>query len=184
MTVAKNSEDYLSHYYWHKDTNLTPWLGQGTTYNGQITSEYAGDNSDPTATELDDATVEALAAAKKIIIKPPNGTVALELRIRSDGSTNDENILQIYASAGVDHYAKISQLVCIQGTQIDTTGIYFADDITESENDWITSTGVVQPATAANSIARYTFNTHGYDRFLIVASDRVTTTVYVDWKVM
>ena len=181
MSVKEFSEDFLSHYNWHIDESNQPWLGN-TVYDGKITSEYAGDDSLPTATEKDDATVEALAAAKKILIKPPSGIVSMELRFRSDGNEDDVNILQLYAAAGVDHYDLMAQLSVVQGTQIYSTGIYFCDHMTPATEAWLTAASEIYQATPADGIGRYVFNTHGYDRFWIVASDLVTTTVYVDWR--
>lgn len=182
------SESYLTQQYWVKDTDRTPWLdsdaGIDAIYDGKITSEYEGDNSLPLVTARDDATVVALAATKKIIIMPPNGAVSLELRFRSDGSANDENVMQLFAAAGVDHYDLMAQLTVIQGAQpySATDGIYFCDYITPATEAWITAASEIDQATPADGIGRYVFNTHGYDRFWLVASDLVTGTVYVDWR--
>lgn len=154
-------------------TNPYGWINAGS-----ITDE--ADSADYTVTARDDASVEALADAKKVIIRPPNGTVAIELRFRSDGSADVDSILQMFAAAGVDHYVHIAQLTVTQGEQIDTGSIYFCDGITPASEIWITT--VTELTTIAENIGSYLINTHGYDRFWFVANDLDTTTVYIDWR--
>ncbi len=180
MSVKQFSEDFLSHYFWHKDGDATPWLGSGTIYNGKITTVAAAGNYNET--NRTSALVEALADAKKVLIKPPNGAVSLELRFRSDGSADDNNVIQLFAAAGADHYIHMAQLTTQQGAQIDTGSIYFADAITPANEIWLTSNSEL--STTDDYIGRYVFNRHGYDRFWIIASTLATTTLYVDWKIL
>lgn len=179
MSLRELSQSFREHTYWHKDGDT---LKDGTLYDGKITSEYAGDNSIPTVTERDDATVVALAAAKKIIIKPPNGTVTIALRFRSDGSADDNNVLQLFTEAGVDHYGHLCLLTVQQGTQIYSTGIYFCDAVTPANEQWYTA--VTELTTTSDHIGGYILNTHGIDSIWIVASDLVTTSLYVDWRIV
>jgi len=179
MSTKQMSETYLTQYYWQKNGDTMPWTGGTDTYNGIITSEYAGDNTAPTPTERTDAIVEALAAAKKVLIKPPNGVVSIELRFRSDGTEDDANIAELYLATGVDHYRHVDQLTVTQGQQIYSTGIYFADTIASAGEQWISATSEPSPT---NSIASYVLNMHAYDRLWVVASDLVTTSLYVDWR--
>jgi len=165
MSVKQFSEDFLSHYYWQNA--------------GVITSEYSGDDAAPLPTELDYDTIDELDSTKKIIIEPPNGVVAIELRFRSDGSENDANVAPLYAVAGRDHYRLVDTLTVTQGTQIYSTGIYFADTVAAAGETWLSTTKEPSPA---DSMASYVLNVHGYDRFLLVASDLVTTSLYVDWR--
>lgn len=173
------SQVFQEQTLWNEDGGT---LENNDTYDGDITSEYAGDNTLPPVTALDDATIEALADAKKVIIRPPNGTVSLELRFRSDGNNNDVNILQLYAAAGPDHYDLMAQLSPVQGLQPHSVG-FFCDHMTPATEAWLTAASEIDQSTPADGIGRYVFNTHGCDRFLLVASDLVTTTVYVDWRV-
>jgi len=161
VTCVNPSEDYVQQYAWREA--------------GQITSAQAALAVDA----RDHASVEALAAAKKVLFKPEHGSVALEFRFRSDGSENDANTIQVYAAAGDDHYTRIAQLVATQGQQDASEG-HFADSIVETLDNWLTDTKVVQPSSVDNHIARYILNTHGYDRFLFIVSTLATTTVYVD----
>jgi len=165
MSVKQFSEDFVSHYYWQNA--------------GVITSEYSGDNAAPLPTELDYDTVDALSAAKRIIIAPPNGIVGMELRFRSDGIETDANVAPLYAAAGRDHYRLVDVLTVTQGTQIYSTGIYFADTVASAGETWLSATKEPSPA---DSMASYVLNVHGYDSFLLVASDLVTTSLYVDWR--
>lgn len=164
----------MKHYYWYKNGDRLPWLNE--LYDGVITAE----GTEYTVTDRDNASVEALAAAKKVLIKPQNGTVSLELRFRSDGSANDDSIVQLFAAAGKDHYVNMAQLTVTQGTQIDTGSIYFCDGITPANEIWITAASELTGT--ANDIGRYVFNTHGYDRFWIICNDLDTATLYVDWR--
>jgi hypothetical protein len=173
------TEDYLSQYYWHEHGSATPWLGAGTTYDGLLTTAQAIVAVDA----RDDASVEAIAAANKALIKPPNGTVALELRFRSDGtSAGDQEILELYAAAGVDHYVHVDQLTIDRGTQEYSSTIFFYDTIVSAGEQWITATSEL--STTSNHIGRYVINTHGYDRFLLTMTtkDANTTNLYVDWR--
>jgi len=157
-----------------------PWLGQDKTYQGAITSAETALADD----ERDDASVEAFADAKKAIVLPPNGSVSIEFRIRTDGSDGDSNVLELYAACGVDHYTRLVTLTCIQGTQ-NWSGGHFNDEITESNLAWPSSSReVIQPTTPDNHIAKYIINANGYDRFVFFLStkDINTTTVYVDWR--
>lgn len=185
MSLKQFSESFLSHYYWHKDGDQTPWLGENTTYAGTITAQ--ADAADFNESARDNASVEALSATKKVIIKPPNGTVSMELRFRADGTEDDAHILQLFASAGVDHYRWFDQLSMAQGIQVYTAdSIYFIDAITSGGEQWPSATS--EPG-QNDYIASYVFNTHGYDRFWIVASTLDTaggspnmSNLYVDWR--
>jgi len=165
MPRQQAAQTFQEHTLWNEDGGR---LENNTLYDGQISSEYAGDNTLPPVTALDDATIEDLAAAKKVIIKPPNGIVSLELRFRSDGSNNDVNILQLYAAAGPDHYVLMAQLSVVQGAKPHSIG-FFCDHMTPATEAWITAASEIDQDTPADGIGRYVFNTHGYDRFLLVA---------------
>lgn len=145
---------------------------------GSITAAIAG-------TDLDkdnraDAAVEALSATKTAIHYIHRNTVALEFRFRSDGADGISDTLQLYAASGIDHYTRIAQLVLVNGDQVHSGSILFKDTITETLLNWITDTKAVTPAVSDNHISRYVLNTHGYDRFLFVASTLNSTTVYID----
>lgn len=134
-----------------------------------------------TATGRTDAVVEALADANKAIYYMKRRSPALEFRFRSDSDDHTAtNTLQFYASNGVDHYTRISQLVIKEGLQEYSSTIFFVDGIAETLENWITDAKAVQPVTTDDHIARYVLNTHGYDRFLFIASTLNSTTVYID----
>jgi len=142
---------------------------------GSITSEHIA----LAATARDVATVDALATAYTIKINPPlPGPYAMLLRFRSDGSNNDDSILQMYSARGSsDHYAFIGQLTVVQGQQLETGSIYFVDTITPATEDTIYDG---EEANNTDVIAHYYLRTLANDRFIIVASDLDTTTVYCD----
>jgi len=171
MSVSQSVESFLHHQYWIKDGDSMPWL-KSTKYDGKITVQQALPSS------LDDASVEAIADANKVIIKPKNGVASLEIRFRSDGNENDQNIVALLAAVGVDHYRLIDTLTVDQGAQVFSGSIKFGDQIAGAAQ-WITPTSRVTPT---DSIGSYVLNTHAYDRFLLVASTLATTTLYIDWR--
>jgi len=183
MSVKQMTQSWIEHSLWYEDTDVIykpPY--NGSAYNGQITTQCDATDYDGTL-GMADATVEALAAAKKVKITPFNGTPAIALRFKSDGSANDDSIIQLYAANGVDHYQHMAQLTVTQGTQLYSTGIYFCDKITPANEEWY-STVTELDGTGINFIGGYVFNTHGCDRFLILCNDLDTTTLYVDWRVI
>lgn len=145
---------------------------------GSISVIVAGGEAPIDVDKRTDALVVALDDTKKAIYEPTDGTVAFELRIRADGNEDDDLVIQVLASAGVDHYTKIGDLVCTQGLQPGSVG-YFCDDIVQSNSDWETARRIVDAQ--ENFIARYILNTHGHDRFLFVCTDlQNATNVYID----
>lgn len=175
MSVKQFSETFLSHYFWHGNASATPWLGEDTTYAGTITVQQALLAADG----ADSASVEALAAANKVLIKPPNGTVSMELRFYGDGAENVDDVVQLYAAAGADHYRHFAQLTIIIGTQ-DYGSYHFHDTVTPANEAWLTTVSEVSPG--SDHMGSYVFNTHGNDRFLVIASDLDCTLIGVDWR--
>jgi hypothetical protein len=142
---------------------------------GSITTETAA----LAASEKSVAALEALAAAKIVKLTPPlPGPYAMLLRFRSDGSNNDDSVLQMYAARGNDHYNKVAQLTVVQGIQdTDTSTIHFVDTITPAGEDALYDG---EESNATNWIAHYYCRVLGNDRFLFVCTDLDTTTVYID----
>ena len=148
---------------------------------GSITAVVAAGQAPIDVDKRADADVVALAASKKVIYEPEDGTVAFEVRVRSDGDENDELAIQMLAEAGTDRYVKIADLTCTQGTQEADNSCYFSDIITQTNNEWLTSVRIVNPE--GNSIARYVLNTHGYSKFLFVCTNlgaKPATNIYID----
>ena len=141
---------------------------------GSITSEHIA----LALTGRDVATADALATAYTIKISPPlPGPYAMLLRFRSDGSNDDDSILQLYAARGNDHYSLVGQLTVVQGQQIETGSIYFVDTITPANEDTIFDG---EEYNGTDVIGHYYVRTLANDRFIIVCSDLDTTTVYCD----
>ena len=194
MSRQQFSESYLSHYNWHMDGDKTPWIpsspeGVDAVYDGKITAQCAAGDYD--VTHRDNTNVEALAAAKKVIIKFPNGVVSFELRFRFNGIAGDQHILECFMAAGNDYYNHCVTLTLDQGTQQHTagaagTGIWFIDTVAPSNesNRWLTDRTEVSDS--SNHIGGYTMNIHGYDRLWIVGSTLDTanagTILSIDWK--
>jgi hypothetical protein len=157
------------------------------TYDGTITTQC--DAGDYDKDNRGNAEVEALAAAKKVIIYLPVGIVSVEFRFRFNGTAGDQHVLQCFAAAGVDYYDRFATLTIDTGDMQHTagaagTGIIFIDTIVPSVERWLTTQ--TELTSTADDIGRYTMNTHGYDRIWFVASTLDTansgTTLYIDWK--
>jgi hypothetical protein len=78
MSNKQLSEGYLGYHYWQQPDNNT------------ITVEQALLG----ATALDYASVNTLADANKVIIEPPNGQVAMEIRFYGDGADGIDDGVQ------------------------------------------------------------------------------------------
>jgi len=177
------TQSWIEHTLWYKDGDIIDEAPYNhTAYDGSITTQCGATDYDGTL-GMADATVEALADAKKIIIEPRPGAPALALRFRTDGSANDDNIIQLYTTAGIDHYQHFAQLTVTQGTQLYSTGIYFCDKITPANENWY-STMTELDASGINFIGGFVFNLHGCSKILILCNDLDTTTQYVDWRVI
>ncbi len=158
---AGEKESYLKQYYWRTG--------------GTITSQQALLG----ATALTHAAVELLADAKKVIIEIPQGWMAMEIRYYSDGAANIDDIVQLYAEAGEDHYRHFAQNTIIVGTQ-DYGSYHFHDTITPANKAWLTRNNEVSPAN--NTFASYVLNTHANSRILVIASDLDSTLLGVDYR--
>lgn len=146
---------------------------------GSITAVVAAGQAPIDVDKRADADIVALAASKKVIYEPENGTVNLEFRFRADGSEDDALAIQMLAAAGVDRYTKVADLTCTQGTQEADDSAKFIDGIAQTNNDWETTPRIIDAE--ANYIARYILNTHGHDRFLFVCTDlKNATNLYID----
>ena len=135
------------------------------------------------ASALTHAAVKALAAANKVLIEIPQGWLAMELRFYSDAAANVDDIIQLYTASTSDskpdHYRHFAQLTIIVGTQV--YGSYkFHDTITPANEAWITRNNEVSPAN--NTFGSYVLNTHGNSRILVIASDRDSTLIGVDYR--
>ena len=175
--MNKSTEQFLNHHYWVKDGDQ---LKDGSLYDGKITLKV--DAADYAVTARDNTSIEALVSTKKVIVKPLTGVVAIQFRFRGDGTTGDQHVLQMFAAAGDDHYDLVDVLTIDQGTQIYTTGIYFIDTVVSAGEKWHTITKAL--SSTANNIGGYVMNTHGYNKFLFLAStlDANTSNLYIDWK--
>lgn len=157
-----------------RNTRQRLWVNAGS-----ITAEVTIGEAPIDVDKRTDADIVALAAAKKVIYKPDDGTVAFEIRIRADGNADDALVIQMLAAAGIDHYTKVADLTCKQGTQVADDSAYFIDDFVTANSDWETSPRIVDAED--DYIARYILNTHGHDRFLFVCTDKQNATnVYID----
>jgi len=143
---------------------------------GNITSEQV----ELPITGRDVATADALAATKTVKLSPPlPGPYAMLLRFRSDGADDTDDILQLYAARGNDFYSRVATLTIIVGTgDTVTSTIHFVDTITPSEEDGMYD--AEEQNRTDNRTAHYYCRVFGNDRFLILASDLDSTTVYCD----
>ena len=145
---------------------------------GNITVETAA----LAVTGRDVATVDALAATKTIKLTPHlPGPYAMLLRFRADGAADLDSDLQLYAAHGADdHYSRVATLDVVTGTQdTDTSTIHFIDEINPTNEDLIFG-AIENIATGDDHIASYYCRVLANDRFIIIASNLDTTTVYCD----
>ncbi len=152
---------------------------------GDITSSQAALG----AGAMDDASVEALTAAKRVIWTPEKRPIALDFRFEMDGSANDTSVIQLYARADrvdssgnvqVDEYTRVATLTLTQGTQEgNTASTFFADNIAEAAFSWGSASRAIQVSGGDNHIARWRINKHGEKKFCFIASTLSVTTIHV-----
>ena len=131
-----------------------------------ITTSQAALTTDKSATLVD-----ALASTKTAFLRPPNGTIALELRFRGLMADGYVNVLNLYGMRGEeDHYTLMVTLTLKTGTQVYSAGNRFVHTITKTNEKWWDSIDVINDE--ANGIARVGFNTHGYSDFVLIATSR------------
>jgi hypothetical protein len=184
------SEDYMGFKPWYCHGDILPWTHDSSpdgheTYVGTITAAAAATDFDDDT--QNDAAIEALSATKKVLIKIPQGWVGIAFRFRSNGTEDDAIVTEMFASFGVDHYMRFATLTMAEGKQEHTTGavgtaIRFLDTLVASNASWFT---LGYAGTTTNRIGTYAINTHGADRFCIMASTLTLTggtTMYVDFK--
>lgn len=149
----------------------------GYWYNiGSITTQHA----ELGVTGRDVATVDALATEYTIKIIPPTpAPYAMLIRFRAVGNDGIDDILQMYAARGDDFYRRIAILTTIIGTSdTDTSTIHFIDTITATEEDG--HHDAEEQNLTDNRTATYYCRVFGCDRFLILASDLDSDTLYCD----
>lgn len=140
--------------------------------------------------------VDALGSTKMGVYSPKNGQVAFEVRGRSDGDDNKDNIVSLYAAAkdlvaDLYHYRRVASLTFTQGTgeywptatDPNPATIFFADELAAASNDWLTDTNDVG-VDASNDYATFLLNCHGYAKFAFVftTKDANTTHFYIDCR--
>ena len=141
-----------------------PWEAAGS-----ITTTQAA-----LTTAKDSVTVNALAAAVKVIINPVDLQVATELRFITDDDA-DANVLNLYAMAGdTDFYKLIATITLTGGTTVAPgTSKVFCDTLVLTAEKWPTSMKAMSPI--ANDIAGISLNVHGYKNFLLIATTLANT---------
>lgn len=143
---------------------------------GSITSEQAALAVDG----RDTPTADALTATKiiKINNKHPSAYAFL-FRFRATGNEDVDSDLELYAARGTDHYTRIATLTIVNGTQDTDVGtIHFIDSITPANEDTLFDG---EEISLADMIAHYYVRTLGFDKFLFIASDLDSATIYVDY---
>lgn len=142
---------------------------------GSITVEHA----ELGVTGKDVATVDGYFTGMTIkLIPPTNGPYAMLLRFRSDGAEDVDDILQMYAARGSDFYSRIAILTTVVGTGDADGDNHFIDTISPSEEDG--HYDAEEQNRTDNRTAHYYCRVFGNDRFIILASDLDSTTVYCD----
>lgn len=153
-----------------------PWVNVGS----MNTAEAAVSSAEARQASME---VTLVAAGKSCIYTPADGQVAVAFRVRSDGTENDDNILDMFWAAediGDRIYSRMARLTCTQGTLVYSGSILFADEIVASLNKWITVPVAVHPGTPDDNMAQYVLNCHGVQKFAFVYQTKVASNLYVD----
>ncbi len=161
MGIPSYGVDYEGQYDWLQ-------IGTLTVANGVLA-----------VTGRDNASVDDLADANKVIWRPDNGTAAALIRFRvgAVASDGDTNVIEVYAAKGADYYTRIGTLTTAVGAQDWSSG-HFIDEIAITNEKW--SHGI-RVENVTDEIGRVYLNTGGFDRFLFVASTLATPcTLYID----
>ncbi len=165
MTTAGKTESFLKQYFWQSGGTIT------------VQQALLG------ASALTHDAVKALALANKVLIKIPQGWLAMELRFFSNGAADTSDILELYAASTSDsrpdHYRHFATLRNIIGTQEYGTN-KFIDTVAPTNEQWITRNNEVSPAD--NTFGSYVFNSHGYSTILVIASTLNSTILGIDFK--
>jgi|GEM_PF-2738109 len=129
--------------------------------------------------------IDALGTTKSGIYSPEDGQVAFEIRVRTDGSDGDVNVVEMYAAAGdiTSEYLfrRVATLTFTQGTGEYTAAIFFSDELAVTNNSWLTPP-IDCGVDGSNDYASYVLNIHGYKKFAFIMSTKAagTTHLYLD----
>lgn len=142
---------------------------------GSLTTSQAALSTDKSS-----AAVNALTSTGTLFISPTDNTVAFDLRFRGgvDGDSNVVNLYAMRAETEADHYTRIITLTLTTGTQSDGTNL-FIDTLVSTNEKW--GDDIVVVSDGANGIAHLELNTHGYSKFLVVATTLNSDELFVDW---
>ena len=145
--------------------------------------------------EINSTYLASIGATKVGIYSPPNGTVAFEIRNRSDGNDGDVNVIELCAAAkdivaDLFFYRHAATLTFTQGTgeywpsatDPNPATIFFSDELAVTNNAGWLSDRTDAGLDASADYATYVINTRGYARFAFIMStkDENTTHDYVD----
>lgn len=174
------------------------WVHPGESASRQYAWENVADLSAAESAlagdEINSTYIASLDATKFGIYSPTNGQVAFEVRARSDGNADDDNVIEMYAAAkdlvaDLFFYRRVATLGFTQGTgeywpsatDPDPATIFFSDEIAVTNNSWLT-TPVDCGVNASADYATYVINVHGYARwaFIMSTKDTNTTHCYID----
>jgi len=178
MSRENHSESYEKQEFWQ-----TPWE-KDVTKNNILSTEYTLANI--ISSGLDHDSVEELDEAYKVIIEPPQGTVAMELRFYAVGTADLDDVLQVFAAATTnnkpDFYRHFAQLTIILGTMSFSDTQEFHDDITPANEKWITTPTQVSPGN--DTFGSFSFNLHKNNKILVIASDLDNTSIGVQYRIL
>lgn len=120
---------------------------------------------------------KVVEALESVVDTLEDGTKAVNYRFLCD-SDGDSNVLNMYAMRGDDHYTLIATLTLTGGTQVDGSIGVFVDTIVVTNEQWPTEIAVQNDA--ANGIANIALYTHGYSKFLFLATTFADAEVKVE----
>ena len=150
----------------------------GELYNwenqGSITSQQSALGADKSA-----AVVNALDDAKKIIYEATYRTVAVEMRLKGDMVDGQINVIDMLGMRGdSDDYIPIATLTITTGTQTDGTNLYVDKIVDTVKFQWPSNVEIM--SNENNGVARISFNTHRYKKFLFIATTLNSNSISID----
>lgn len=114
------------------------------------------------------ADVDALAANKKVLYKHTSDINIGEFRFETD-TDGDVHVVDVYVSAGQDHFTRMVTLTITGGTQTSDNGV-FCRTIAKSNEKWPTAVEVVTFADGADDMGRVIVDLFGWDYVLFIAT--------------
>ena len=112
-----------------------------------------------------------LPTSKKIVKLAERGWNHLELQFSAAGFDGDDYVVVMYAARGENNWRRVTTLDLKVGLQTAATGKTFCDTMADNgTTKWLNPSTTYILSPEGDEIARFVFDTFGYDRILIIAT--------------